>query len=391
MMKKTFFYLLAAAVALTAASCSDSDNPNPEPNPEAPTYKVGDLYESGGVKGIVYQVAGNGKSGMIFSMGEEECLWKTVSDQPETSDMNNGMNNMELVKSAGEGWQELCPAFAWCDALNTGGVTGWYLPAANELAVLFKVILEGGDAFNRKIWAYGAEAVQSLGYVSSSYTGETNKVLTAVQNEDGTVAFLKDEIYGENNKHSYLRSVRAVRAFVSGEEPQGTPSTERMYRVGEAYSVNGVEGIVFLTSDHGRHGMILSNAQGKAVCSLLNDEVDAKDSYDGEKNMEAVRALADWQTNYPAFGWCEGLNTNGVTGWYLPAWYELAKVSAAYQYNIFFKEAIGRGGVTALDDASYWDSVMLYSDRGHYTNPVTGANGPMEKSTELNVRAVRKF
>jgi hypothetical protein len=29
-------------------------------------------------------------------------------------------------------WQELYPAFALCDALNTGGVTGWYLPAYQE-------------------------------------------------------------------------------------------------------------------------------------------------------------------------------------------------------------------------------------------------------------------
>lgn len=42
--------------------------------------------------------------------------------------------------------------------------------------------------------------------------------------------------------------------------------------------------------------------------------------------MNVIKKIDFWQDYYPAFLLCEQLNTNGVTGWYLPAIEELNKI-----------------------------------------------------------------
>ena len=57
------------------------------------------------------------------------------SNEDVLTGANNGYDgrvNMAIIKKI-SGWKDLYPAFALCDALNTGNVTGWYLPAREEL------------------------------------------------------------------------------------------------------------------------------------------------------------------------------------------------------------------------------------------------------------------
>lgn len=42
---------------------------------------------------------------------------------------------MEVIKRI-PNWQELYPAFYLCDQLNTNGISGWYLPARNEVNLI---------------------------------------------------------------------------------------------------------------------------------------------------------------------------------------------------------------------------------------------------------------
>ena len=97
-------------------------------------YVVGDLYDADGVKGIVFEVSG--KHGKIISLEEKECYWSSRPDvQTRAWDEDDGMANMRKIKAI-PNWRSEYQAFAWCDDMNTNGVTGWYLPAANELASL---------------------------------------------------------------------------------------------------------------------------------------------------------------------------------------------------------------------------------------------------------------
>ena len=61
-----------------------------------------------------------------------EAAWSTEKVATGATEMDDGRVNTTIIKKI-SGWKDLYPAFALCDALNTGGVTGWYLLAYYEL------------------------------------------------------------------------------------------------------------------------------------------------------------------------------------------------------------------------------------------------------------------
>ena len=96
-------------------------------------YAVGDEYNEGNISGTVGYI-GSGKAGedyrMIYkSVGSD--VWSTENVSTGATSPTDGQYNMNIIKQINN-WRELYPAFALCDALNTTGVTGWYLPAARE-------------------------------------------------------------------------------------------------------------------------------------------------------------------------------------------------------------------------------------------------------------------
>lgn len=92
-------------------------------------YAIGDAYDEKGIIGTVCYM--NGSLRLVRSEWLGEASYSNEDVLIGTSDMDNGLNNMAVVKSIA-GWQNFYPAFALCDALNVDGVTGWYLPAVNE-------------------------------------------------------------------------------------------------------------------------------------------------------------------------------------------------------------------------------------------------------------------
>lgn len=92
-------------------------------------YAVGDQYSENGVEGEVAYM-----NDTIRYVKKElgEAAWSTENVATGATDDFDGMKNMAVIKKIPD-WENLYPAFALCDALNTGGVTGWYLPAGDEI------------------------------------------------------------------------------------------------------------------------------------------------------------------------------------------------------------------------------------------------------------------
>lgn len=88
------------------------------------------------------------------------------------------------------------------------------------------------------------------------------------------------------------------------------------YAVGDAYSEDGVTGTVSCMKDSVR---IVTRELGEAQWSVENVLVGASDTNDGRKNTEVIKAIPNWKELYPAFALADGLNVNGVTGWYMLA------------------------------------------------------------------------
>lgn len=124
-------------------------------------YAVGETYNENGVKGkIIYM------NDTIRYVGKDvgEAAWSTEAVLTGATDENDGRVNMAIIKKI-SGWKDLYPAFALCDALNTGNVTGWYLPAIIELHYI------GRDMSNNDYWSsteYDVNVVYYYDYTSRS-------------------------------------------------------------------------------------------------------------------------------------------------------------------------------------------------------------------------------
>jgi hypothetical protein len=100
------------------------------------TYKVGDLYDENGKRGVVFEVSADGKHGKIVSLAEKRLEWANSDfdswgEKIGADSETDGAVNMAVVQRI-PNWREKYPAFAWCADLGEE----WYLPAINELKAI---------------------------------------------------------------------------------------------------------------------------------------------------------------------------------------------------------------------------------------------------------------
>jgi hypothetical protein len=117
--------------------------------PVSKTYALGDYFDEGGVKGMVFHVQDEGRHGLIVSLSElssglgNKAFWlRYVGHDTEwnflthAQDMDDGWNNKlkieDCMSQTGLTWDNF-PAFRWCNELGDG----WYMPSYNELLKLF--------------------------------------------------------------------------------------------------------------------------------------------------------------------------------------------------------------------------------------------------------------
>ena len=133
-----------------------------------------------------------------------------------------------------------------------------------------------------------------------------------------------------DTRKNYHSNARAIHKFGSSNSSSNYSSSSynnssystsgRTYKVGDLYTINGVQGVVFEVDATGKHGKIISVKSSNydrawALGAEQKRFIGATDVYDGEKNMAVVKRQSNWRSNYPAFAWCADLGSD----WYLPA------------------------------------------------------------------------
>lgn len=165
---------------------------------DATTYKVGDLYDAGGKKGVVFEVDNTGRSGKILAL--DDCsaggtevtddygtyyyyTWGPSKNIAATANVTDGWPNMENVVKAGIADY---PAFAVCKALGDG----WYLPASGEIGAVINAgsyceIYGGSDLYGVGYWCSdtsGSVRAKTISYFDAE-TGELAKVSVSKQSD----------------------------------------------------------------------------------------------------------------------------------------------------------------------------------------------------------------
>lgn len=116
--------------------------------PVSRAYRVGEMFDEGGVRGVVIHTTDDGRHGLILSMTEssDPVQWgsfvhnggKVVIFKTDARDKGDGWNNMkkieDIVNNTEMTWNNF-PAFQFCRELGPG----WYLPAIDELRMVWNL------------------------------------------------------------------------------------------------------------------------------------------------------------------------------------------------------------------------------------------------------------
>ena len=188
-------------------------------------YQVGDYYDDGTKRGVVFEVSDGGRHGKIVSLEESYQQWASKNDfgswlkkdipakqYKGVDDEYNGMNNQRKIQQI-HGWREKYPAFAWCADQGEG----WYLPAIRELNNFMNVDAVH-DVVNHTLEAKGGMKLLDKGSCAlywSSTEFERNK-----KTEEGWFCVRAFNVYQtfwqvmNSMKSKYFsHHVRAVSAF----------------------------------------------------------------------------------------------------------------------------------------------------------------------------------
>ena len=117
---------------------SGTGEPDPDdPAVEEPAYSIGDWYEKGFLKGVVFNVDETGEHGYIMATDEIVTVWSYVSENVMYgTPASNGDYNCALVREM-DNWKENYPGFAWADSKNVLGLNNWYVPSSQEMALIY--------------------------------------------------------------------------------------------------------------------------------------------------------------------------------------------------------------------------------------------------------------
>lgn len=187
-------------------------------------YRLLDLYDENGVKGIVIETHDEGYHGKIISLDEKKLAFmKGAGLLAKTRfglvDQYNGLNNQTiLLQFIGKSVMITLnnfPAIQWC----TNHGKGWYLPAKEEIEQFFWTVSQGkGYTFqelNEAIENNGGDKVSfsfTSCYLSSTETDSSGKYIPMASK----CFYVKDEysIWEQNTLGRYAKgNVRAMYRF----------------------------------------------------------------------------------------------------------------------------------------------------------------------------------
>lgn len=183
---------LLFAIIIIDVACDNENESNSEVTVPTKTYKVGDYYDDGTKRGVVFAVSDDGRHGKIISIDQTKTQWRKKSDNAVgVLSISNGKANTDAIMDREDAPNY--PAFTWCRAKGKE----WYLPSKEELELLYKV----KDEVNKTLQDKSTGVLKGF-YWSSTEDDEFRAWYVSMSNGDTYNAYKYGNFY-----------VRAVAAF----------------------------------------------------------------------------------------------------------------------------------------------------------------------------------
>lgn len=169
----------------------------------------------------------------------------------------------------------------------------------------------------------------------------------------------------------------------------------KRWKVGDFYSINGVEGVVFHVDALGQHGKIVSLEEEKQInwaimqVGMQGSHLNLNNKEDGYANKSLICKVDNWKQAYPAFNWCSAISDE----WYLPALNELEELLSDGTLEIVNKTLIAHGANPLIDmySSDYFWSSTEYDGINAYVVKIDGQGYYSDKWLYYRVRAIRTF
>lgn len=130
------------------------------------TYSIGDIYNDGKLKGVVFEVDSTGEHGKILHPDEAVLRWANKGSIAKVClSKDDGIQNLGSIIQVDK-WRDHFPAFAWC--VEQG--TDWYLPAIEEL----QLAIASADKLNPSLDQCGGVSLAVRGNMRA-YWSSTQK------------------------------------------------------------------------------------------------------------------------------------------------------------------------------------------------------------------------
>ena len=185
----------------------------------APKYAtgpvIGEAYGGGFYAGKI-SVAGNGIASHYLivapkSSGETTKQWKTTNTTTAgTTSLIDGPANSSAMNNASH------PAAQFCEGLTIGGYSDWYMPAKNELEVLY-YFLKPTTTANSTSFGSNANAVSPEPISTNYSSGSPAQTSAAAFQSGGAEAFAADDYWsstGDTAPAAWLQYfVNGVQAY----------------------------------------------------------------------------------------------------------------------------------------------------------------------------------
>lgn len=168
--------------------------------PDPKTYAPGDLYDVNGVKGVVFYVEEDGKSGMIMSMDQEYLQWSTEYAWANCLSNKGEWNTEDMLKLGADKY----PAAKWC--VEHG--EGWYMPSSYEMNLMWTAVSDGKLDFDPEFVKLYNDKLEDP--IIEDYYWSSSEISEDMAE---VVVFIDDSVVCLEPKKDRFFHVRAVRKF----------------------------------------------------------------------------------------------------------------------------------------------------------------------------------
>jgi hypothetical protein len=295
---------------------------------------IGGFFEGGYVAGYISDTA-NGTPTRVLIVapktgGENTSVQYKTSN---TADTNPPSQNEVYGKLATDFFTGATyPAFNWAKGLSINGFSDWYIPAKNELEILYRNLKPTTDSNNTSSGA-NSNAVPSA---APNYTSGSPAQTSVTAFQTGNSEAFASDTYWSSSEFSSNTGEAWRQIFSNGGQGNRSKSNVTYARAIRSVSIIPTPGAIGTAYEGGYYAgqiqvsgivynLVVAPKSGGENTSVQYKTSNTSDTNPNSQNLEYGKLATDQfnDSAHPAFQWASGLTINGFSDWYIPAKNEL--------------------------------------------------------------------